>query len=194
MRKSFIYFLGISIIFASCKLNNPDKPAVSADSDFQQLSDSFLLGYLSWRPQTGVGLGLHEYDGKLTDLSKESISKELTRLKDYEQKLEAIDTTALSAKMFYDLRILKLAIKAEIFGIEDLNKYAVNPMVYAGLIDINIYISRNFAPIEDRLKSIIAIENQAQQQFDYAKANLRILWQNLMWRQLLKLLKAPHHF
>ena len=146
MQKLFICFLSTAIILAGCKLNNPDKPAVSSDSDFQQLSDSFLLGYLSWRPQTAVGLGLHEYDGKLTDLSKESISKELTRLKDYEQKLEAIDTTALSAKMFYDLRILKLAIKAEIFGIEDLNKFAVNPMTYAGLIDVNIYISRNFAP------------------------------------------------
>jgi uncharacterized protein (DUF885 family) len=173
MRKSFIYFLSISIILTSCKLNNPDKPAASADADFQQLTDSFLLGYLTWRPQNAVGLGFHEYDGKLTDISKASISKELTRLKDYEQKLEAIDTSALSAKMFYDLRILKLAIKAEVFGMEDLNKYAVNPMVYAGMIDINIYISRNFAPIEDRLKSIIAIENQAQEQFDYARANLQ---------------------
>ena len=173
MRKSFIFFLSITIILTSCKLNNPDKPAVSADADFQQLTDSFLLGYLAWRPQSAVGLGFHEYDGKLSDISKASISKELTRLKDYEQKLEAIDTSALSAKMFYDLRILKLAIKAEIFGIEDVNKYAVNPMVYAGMIDINIYISRNFAPIEDRLKSIIAIENQAQQEFDYAKTNLQ---------------------
>jgi uncharacterized protein (DUF885 family) len=173
MRKLFICLLSITIILTGCKLNNPDKPVVFADSDYQQLSDSFLLGYLSWRPQNAVGLGLHAYDGKLTDLSKESISKELTRLKYYEQKLEAIDTNALSAKMFYDLRILKLAIKAEIFGIEDLNKFAVNPMTYAGLIDINIYISRNFAPIEDRIKSIIAIENQAQQQFDYAKANLQ---------------------
>jgi uncharacterized protein (DUF885 family) len=173
MRKLLIYFLSSAILLAGCKLNNTDKPAVSADSDFQQLTDSFLLGYLSWRPQSAVGLGLHEYDGKLTDLSKESISKELTRLRDYEQKLEAIDTNALSAKMFYDLRILKLAVKAEIFGIDDLKKFAVNPMTYAGVIDINIYISRNFAPIEDRLKSIIAIENQAQQQFDYAKANLQ---------------------
>ncbi len=40
------------------------------------------------------------------------------------------------------------------------------------MIDLNIYISRNFAPIEDRIRSIIAIENQAEQQFAYAKANL----------------------
>ncbi len=194
MRKLFICFLSITIIHASCKLNNPDKPAVSADSDFQQLSDSFLLGYLYWRPQTAVGLGLHEYDGKLTDLSKESISKELTRLRNTGKNWKAIDTNALSAKLFYDLRILKLAIKAEIFGIEDLNKYAINPMAYAGLIDVNIYISRNFAPLEDRVKSIIAIENQAPQQFDYAKANLQDSLAKPFVETAIKLPKAPHHF
>lgn len=173
MRKQVLYLLSISLILSGCKLNNPGKPTASADADFQQLSDSFLLGYLAWRPQTAVGLGFHKYDGKLTDESRSSIDNELSRLKDYDQKLEAIDTAALSAKMFYDLRILKLAIKAEMFTIGDLNKYAVNPMVYAGIIDVNIYISRNFAPIEDRLRSIIAIENQAPQQFEYAKANLR---------------------
>jgi uncharacterized protein (DUF885 family) len=173
MRKLISYFLIISIILTSCKLNNPDKQATNADADFQKISDSFLLGYLSWRPQAAVGLGFHEYDGKLTDESRASINKEIARLTDYEQKLEAIDTSALSAKMFYDLRILKLAIRAEIFSTGDLDKYAVNPMAYAGIIDVNIYISRNFAPLEDRLRSIISIENQAPQQFEYAKANLR---------------------
>jgi uncharacterized protein (DUF885 family) len=173
MRKSLILLLSVILFISGCKLNNSDKPAASADRDFQRLTDSFLLGYLDWRPQSAVDLGFHEYDGKLTDLSKASVDKELSRLKDYGQKLDAIDTSTLSAKMFYDLRILKLAIKAEIFNMEDLNRYAVNPMAYAGIIDVNIYISRNFAPIEQRVKSIIAIENQAQQQFDYARANLR---------------------
>ncbi len=118
-------------------------------------------------------MGFHEYDGKLTDESKGSIERELVRLKDYNQKLDAIDTSALSEKMFYDFRILKLAIEQEIFKIEDLKTYYLNPMTYAGIIDVNIYISRNFAPIEDRIRSIIAIENQAPQQFDYAKANLQ---------------------
>ncbi len=172
MLKSAILFLSCTIALSACKLNNPDKKAGSGDAGFQQLSDSFLLGYLSWRPQNSVSLGFHEYDGKLTDLSKGSIDGELSRLKDYKQKLESLDTSALSQKMFYDYRILKLAIESEIFKTEDLKIYTLNPMTYAGLIDINIYISRNFAPIEDRIRSIISIENQAKQQFDYAKANL----------------------
>lgn len=172
MLKSIILILSCTIVLSACKVNNPEIKAGSGDAGFQQLSDSFLLGYLSWRPQNSVSLGFHEYDGRLTDLSKGSIDRELMRLKDYNQKLESLDSSALSEKMFYDYRILKLAIESEIFKIEDLKIYTLNPMTYAGLIDVNIYISRNFAPIEDRIRSIIAIENQAEQQFDYAKANL----------------------
>src|SRR5664279_2171468 len=52
------------------------------------------------------------------------------------------------------------------------DSYIKNPMTYAGMIDVNIYLKRNFAPIEDRIKSIIAIENYAPQLFEQAKANL----------------------
>ncbi|HEY4936940.1 MAG TPA: DUF885 family protein, partial [Puia sp.] len=173
MRKTLILLAGLTIILSGCNQNGTSKQESSADADFQQISDSFLLGYLAWRPQLAMGLGFHEYDGKLTDESKGSIDKELSRLKDYGQKLAGLDTNALGEKMFYDFRILKLAIESEIFNIEDLKEYSNNPMTYAGEIDVNAYVKRNFAPIEERIRSIIAVENQAQQQFDYAKANLK---------------------
>jgi uncharacterized protein (DUF885 family) len=40
-------------------------------------------------------------------------------------------------------------------------------------VDVSIYIKRNFAPIEDRIKSIIAIEKNAPDVFAAAKANLK---------------------
>ena len=39
-------------------------------------------------------------------------------------------------------------------------------------MDLSIYIKRNFAPLEERLKSIIAIENEAPAFFSVAKSNL----------------------
>jgi uncharacterized protein (DUF885 family) len=45
-------------------------------------------------------------------------------------------------------------------------------MTYAGSIDANMYIKRSFAPVENRIKSIIAIENQAPVFFTNAKTNL----------------------
>lgn len=52
--------------------------------------------------------------------------------------------------------MLQSSIKNELFFIEDLGYYTKNPMSYAGAIDVNIYIKRNFAPIEQQIKSIIA--------------------------------------
>lgn len=144
----------------------------SGDASFQKLADDYLKGYLAWRPQTGTYLGLHEYDGKITDYSKASIDAELARLKDYRQKLAGIDTARLSTKMYHDYRILKDAIDGDIFNIEDLGAYYKNPMTYAGALDVNIYVKRNFAPLEDRLRSLIAIEKEVPKIFAAAKANL----------------------
>jgi uncharacterized protein (DUF885 family) len=175
MKKLFFLLIPATVLF-SCEqktagTDNTDKK-VSGDAAFQKLADNYLTGYLAWRPANGVALGYHQYDGKVTDLSKESLGKELGRLKDFDEKLGAADTSSLSPKMFYDYRILRSAIKNEIFTFEDMGTYNRNPMTYAGAVDVSIYVKRNFAPIEDRVRSIIAIEKQAQKIFADAKINL----------------------
>jgi len=172
MKKFVSLLIPIAMLF-SCNQQKPTDAKVSADAAFQKLSDDYLTGYLAWRPAQGVALGYHQYDGKVTDLGKESLGKELGRLKDFDQKLNAMDTIALSVKSFYDFRILRSAINNEIFNFEDMGTYNKNPMTYAEAVDISIYIKRDFAPIEDRIKSIIAIENNAPQVFAAAKVNLK---------------------
>ncbi len=170
MKKINLLFITLTILtFISC---NQAGKSGAGDAAFEKLSEEYLKGYLTWRPQTGTYLGLHEYDGKITDYSKASIDAELARLKEYDQKFAEVDSASLSKKKYYDLQMLKLAVKNEIFGIEDLHYFTQNPMAYAGAIDVNIYIKRNFAPIEQQIKSIIAIENEAPKIFAAAKANL----------------------
>jgi uncharacterized protein (DUF885 family) len=173
MKKLLMLVYSTLFILSGCQPTETEKKPLSADGAFQQISEDFISGWLAWRPVAAINLGFHEYDGRLTNFSKQSIDSELTRLKDYVQKLDGIDSSALTEKMYYDYRILKNAIKAEIFNFEDLQIYIKNPMTYAGIIDANTYIKRNFAPIEKRLSAIIAMENLAPQEFEYAKANLQ---------------------
>ena len=172
MRKLLILLVTGLMILPACRENSTAKQPSAADKDFNQISEDYLTGYLAWRPQEAVGLGYHAFDGKLADLSKKSIYRELDRLREFEMKLAAIDVNTLSEKMYYDYRILDNSIKTEIFKIEDFQVYARNPMTYAGIIDANTYVKRNFAPIEDRVRSIISIEKQAPGIFADAKANL----------------------
>jgi uncharacterized protein (DUF885 family) len=69
------------------------------------------------------------------------------------------------------MRILLAAIQREIFGFEKMQSYSRNPMTYASL-DVNIYIKRNFAPFESRVRSLVAILNQAPNLMSAARANL----------------------
>ena len=157
---------------AACNNNNTNSNALGGDAAFQNISDSFLQGYLSWRPQAAVALGYHQYDGKVTDYSKASLDKELKRLKEYDQRLASFDTSSLSTKMFFDYRILKMGIKNEIFNFEDIKVYTRNPMTYAGAVDVNVYIKRDYAPLEERLKYVIASEKEIPNVFAAANENL----------------------
>ncbi|MGA2405256.1 MAG: DUF885 domain-containing protein [Bacteroidales bacterium] len=172
MKKLIILFIVLTTTFVNCRESGKTSSSAKGDAKFQQLSEDFLAGYLAWRPELSVSLGFHEYDGKTSDLSKESLIRELTRLKSYDQMLNQFDTTSLSDRMFYDFRILQCGIKNEIFNFEEMESYTKNPMTYAGAMDVNIYIKRNFAPLIDRLKSIIAIEKKAPIIFAVAKSNL----------------------
>jgi len=167
----FIFVLLLQLVGCTKNLNE-NKMSSKTDSAFIKLSEEFISGYLAWRPQYGTYLGLHEYDGKVTDYSMQSINSEKERLKKYEKELLAIDTTALSSKVFYDYKILLNSIRSEIFDFDVRDGYRKNPMTYAGVIGVDIYIKRNFAPLEDRLKSIIAIETKASKIYENARKNL----------------------
>ena len=97
----------------------------------------------------------------MTDFNRGSLEAELARLKRFDKKLETLDVRALSPQSFHDFRILQTAIHSELFKFEDMESYTKNPMTYADVIEVSIYVKRNFAPLEQRVKSIIAIEKQA---------------------------------
>ncbi len=143
------------------------------NADFGKLADQLLADYLAWRPQTGTYLGLHEYDGKVTDYRRASLDAELARLKEYRNRLAQLDTASLNAQDFYDYRLLRSAVDQEIFRFEDLGTYIIQPMTYAGAFDVNIYAQRDFAPLPDRMRSIIAILRKAPQVMAAARQNLR---------------------
>ena len=169
MKKQILFLAVLTAILISCRENPKSIKPGSGDEAFQKLSDEFLDGYLAWRPQYAVYLGIHEYDGKITDFSKQSIDSELIRLKTYEQKFSAIDSASLSPEMYYDLRILLGALRNEIFNFEDLQIFKKNPLVYFEpspvidgflAIDLSLYLNRSFAPFEERIKSIVSLEKE----------------------------------
>ena len=172
MKKITFLLFVLAATLSGCLEDSKTSSSSAADQEFQKLSEAFLEGYFAWRPRYAVSLGLHEYDGKITDVGMESIHEEIDRIRKYDQLLSVLDASSLSPDRYTDYRILRYAIGKEIFNFEEMDYYAKNPMIYAFGLDVGIYINRNFAPLEDRLRSIISIEEQASTFFAHAKMNL----------------------
>src|SRR4029078_9032380 len=71
-----------------------------------------------------------------------------------------------------DLRLLQASIKKELFLIQDLGMYDHQPLTYARALDVGVSAKRKYAPIEDRVRSIVVVENQAPNLVIAAKTNL----------------------
>ncbi len=146
--------------------------AQTPDAEYEAVAEEYIRGYFAARPLQGTALGLHEYDGKITDYSRLALDAELSRLRRFDDRLKKFDPDKLSQRQSIDLRILQAAIKKELFQMQDMSTFERNPMVYARAADVNVYVKRNFAPLEDRVRSIVAIESQVPNIVIAAKTNL----------------------
>ncbi len=142
------------------------------DEEYENVAEEYIKGYFMARPLEGTALGLHEFDGKISDYSRLALDAELSRLHRFDDRLSKFDLAKLSPRHEIDIRILQAAIRKELFLREEMSVFEHNPMVYARAVDLNVYIKRNFAPLEDRVRSIIAIERQVPNIMIAAKTNL----------------------
>ena len=166
-RSSLAVLVLLTSLFQSCT-----RPRVSPDAAFQRTANEYLRGYLAWRPATGMTLGLHEYDGRVTDFSRASLDSELRRLKEFDAKLARIPLKELTREAAFDYRLLQANIRVEIFGFERVRHFHRNPMAYAQAIDLTQYVKRDYAPLSNRVRSIVAIEKQTPALFTAARINL----------------------
>ncbi|MDQ6764984.1 MAG: DUF885 domain-containing protein, partial [Verrucomicrobiota bacterium] len=97
---------------------------------------------------------------------------ELSRLKRFDERLKKFEGTKLNAASSVQWRILQAAVRRELFEMQDMASFENNPMTYAQALDVNVYIKRNYAPLEDRARSIISVENQMPNIIIAAKTNL----------------------
>src|SRR5437016_1867749 len=142
------------------------------DAEYEAVAEEYVKTYLVAHPLQGTALGLHEYDGKISDYSRLALDAELSRLRRFDDRLAKFDPAKLGPRQSIDLRILQAAVKKNLFEMQEMSVFERNPMVYARAADVNVYIKRNFAPLEDRVRSLVAIESQIPNILIAARTNL----------------------
>ena len=145
----------------------------TADQKFEKLANQYISDYIRMKPERATSLGEHQYDGQLDDYTLEGIKKERASTEKYLKQLNKIDFAKLSKVNNVDARILRHNLEATIFRIDELREYEWNPQIYNAGSAINNLISRDFAPLKDRLMSAKSRLEQIPNVVGAAKANLK---------------------
>ncbi len=164
--------LSFAVLLLTLSLAGTVIAAQTQDAEYEAVAEEYVKTYLAAHPLQGTTLGFHEYDGKISDYTRLALDAELSRLRRFDDRLAKFDPAKLSLHQSIDLRILQAAVKRDLFEMQDMSIFERNPMVYARAGDVNVYIKRNFAPLEDRVRSLVAIESQIPNILIAARTNL----------------------
>ncbi len=145
----------------------------TADKRFEALAGKYLAELLKMNPERATGLGEHQYDNLLNDYSLAGVKKSRDFNESYLNQLKAIPFDKLGKVNNVDARIMHDRLEANIFGIDVLRDYEWNPNGYNVGGAINALISRDFAPLKDRLLNAKGRLEAIPTVVAAAKANLK---------------------
>jgi hypothetical protein len=147
---------------------------LAANAKWDAYVDQFITDYFTANPTFGVGQGRHEFDGRLPDWSGDGLSKEIARLKSEREKAAAFKATDLDERQRFERDYLLAQIDKDLFWRETADQPHMNPYYYADGLDPDTYVSREYAPLEMRIKSYTAYARNVPAALEQIKGNLKL--------------------
>jgi hypothetical protein len=145
----------------------------AASQQWEKTVNSFIEDYLTNQPAFAAEAGRHEFDGRLPDLSGHGIKREIARLHDQQQQLSAIDASKLQPRERFDREYLLAVVDKDLFWLEKSGFPFNNPAWYQPQIDPDLYLSRNYAPLDVRMKAYIKYAKAIPHMAASIKENLK---------------------
>jgi hypothetical protein len=131
------------------------KPPSQASQQWSTTANGFIEDYLRAQPFFAAQSGRHEFDGQLPDLSPHGIKREIARLHDAHTQIAAVDPAPLEPRERFDREYLLSVIDKDLFWLEKARYPFSNPYFYLTNLDPDMYLSRNYAPLDVRMKAYI---------------------------------------
>ena len=153
---------------------NPE--AADAGAKFRTLADQYFSDTVfHFGPTGATELGFHQYDTKLEDYSRAGVDAEIAALKEYEWKFDDFPAAGLDESTLGDLAIMRDNVRAGLLELETIRGWEKNPDNYSSGITNSAFVlmERDFAPVDERLRSLIARERHMPAVFAAARENLK---------------------
>jgi Bacterial protein of unknown function (DUF885) len=151
-----VQFVPLFVLLGCSQQPPPAPPTPKAQLEWPKVSQNFIDGYFKGHPFMAAQAGRHEFDGKMPDLSSDGIKGEIARLHDARDVLNAIKPADLTPTQRFEREYLLSVADKDIFWFEKAKFPFKNPAWYVDQIDPDMYFSRNYAPLDARMKAYIA--------------------------------------
>lgn len=147
----------------------------SAADLIKTLADEYFDFKFKSNPDLATILGIHEYDRLSPSFSEAEVKLEIEKLKSFQKSFARISTNTLSIDEKIDLSLLRSDITSRLLELEQVMSWRKNPDFYSSSCSSMIYdlISKDFAPLAQRLESVIEREKKIPEILKSARTNLK---------------------
>ncbi|HZE62512.1 MAG TPA: DUF885 domain-containing protein [Pyrinomonadaceae bacterium] len=168
-----------ALLFAASGCQQATPPAnqqtmsQTESKEWDSYVNEFLEAYFVAHPEFAVHAGRHEFDGKLTDWSAEGIASEIKRLHAAKDRVAGFQDSTLNERQRFERDYVASVIDGDLFWMESAEWPFRCPQFYADSIDPDVYVSREYAPLDQRLRAYVAYAKSIPTAVDQIRKNLR---------------------
>ena len=146
---------------------------LASSKAWDAFASDFIEATFKARPQFAVWAGRHEFDGQLPDFSAEGIRNEIKRLHDARDRALGFKQSALSGRQRFEREYVIAAIDSSLFWLGTAEWPFRSPTFYSGGLDPQVYITREYAPLAQRMQAYTAYAKAIPRAVEQIRGNLR---------------------
>jgi uncharacterized protein (DUF885 family) len=153
MNRHFILAVVASFTLVACS-NGSDQaaaPTVDAKQPWAEFAATTIDEYYRRNPQSAVNEGLHQYDGQMSDLSMAALEEYASWVDSV--LAEAASYTNLEGVEAFERDYMSTSLNGSLFWLRDAEYPQKNPLFYLGSIGVSVYVDREYAPLDQRMRA-----------------------------------------
>lgn len=145
----------------------------SHDSEFVSVSARFMDSWLEQNPELATYLGDHQYDHRINEYSEAGVQASRQLVSAYRDSMMALSPDGLNEANRVDRQILLNQLNYFLFSADTLKEHTWNPLIYNAGSLIYPLLSREFAPLPQRLQAVRARLQAIPDMLKAARENLK---------------------
>jgi hypothetical protein len=170
-RAAFLFLLACTLLIGCQRPENAETAGSRSTASWVATRDALIEEYLKSQPAFAVYQGRHEFDGQLPDWSADGLAAQVKWL--HAARDRAMSVTDLSGADAFERDYLVSQFDSDLFFREDAQFPFTNPAFYIDSLDPTAYLTRNYAPLQTRMRAYAAYARSVARAAQQIRSNLR---------------------